>query len=389
MKGNLVTLGVLIGGCTAGAVSRSTARLVSLHYAEPGGVEVQSDGAELEQALPEGVSLVASGLVETITLPGGSVASGDGHHHALASLPAPGPQATADLVTSASSITGAPGEKRRIEGNLGLRVRRLADAGPVELNASARVSREPDYSSASGALSATADVLDGNLSLSGALGYGRDHIEPTSVPTGQEKAWPAGHERINGAFALTQLLSPSATMSCGLAANLQWGQLANPYRRASVLASQYPEELPGRRLRATAFVRISWSPVQGLGLHLRLGAYGDDWGVRGWLPEAVVATELGYKGLLVLRYRHVQQGAASFASPLYEAPQRYMTGDVRLGRLREDAVGVRLSWDLLGSKFTERRVALFGSYDRSWFVFEDWGQRTSAGIIALGIDASY
>jgi hypothetical protein len=381
-----------LAACATGGGRPSTARLQVFRYSDSGGLSVTSDGVEVAQGVGGGMTVSAVGLVEEISTGGGGLAAtdpGDEHHH-LAALRAARP----DVVTSASTLvsTGAPSQKRRMEGNLAFASARRVGEVPIEVEARFRTSSEIDYASNAGSLHVTADLLDRNFTVSAYAGYGADTVSPLAKPFGQDALWPAGHERVNGGVAVTQLLSPTLALSGGASVNWQTGMLANPYRRAMVETTLFPEVVPGDRLRGTAFARLAWWLGAGTALHVRPGVYADGWGVRAVVPEVVVAKELGRSGMLLGRGRFYQQSAARFYRGVYGEVAPLMSGDVRLGRVRERLVGAELRWAFLGQLGSPGALELSASADRSWVRYPDAGEGGTgsvANVLSFGLTAAF
>jgi len=384
---------ILCAACASGGGRHATARLLVFRYADASGLAVTSDGVEVEQPVGGGVALRATGLVEDIETPSsGDSGGGGGHEHLVAARPRP------DVITSASAIasTGAPGQKRRVEGVLGALASRSVGDAPVAVEMRVRTSAEPDYRSLSGSLHATADLLDRNLTVAVFGGYGADTISPIVTPLGEDGIWPARHERVNGGFAVTQLLSPELALSGGASVNYQFGVLSNPYRRALVSptlsndqATAYAEAVPAERLRGTAFARLAWWLAPGTALHVRQGFYADDWGVRSFVPEVTLARELGGSGLFLARGRLYVQSAARFHRHIYAAQEPLMSGDVRLGRVRERLLGAEVRWTLLGRPGEVGNLETGASYDRSWISYPDSALDIAADVLSLALTATW
>lgn len=303
-------------------------------YRDDEGLQVLTVGAQLTQRLPWGDSLTLETGLDAIDLE------------------------PVDVVSGASVSWDGDGglTEQRYEIAPGYVVALGRDEAPVDLGVRARVSSEPDYLSASGELSATGELFERNTTLGGFVGYGRDTIDPTSVPEGDEARWPASHERIYGGIAFRQLLGRRVDIAAGLTLTWQSGALSSPYRRALVLEGQgffarlspEGERHPGERTRAVAHLASSIYLGLGAALHLRLAGYADSWDVLALVPEVALDLELGSHGLLVLGYRFAVQGPADFHARRYTLDDAIRTGDRRLGGLDEHVAGLELRWTLLG-----------------------------------------
>jgi hypothetical protein len=165
--------------------------------------------------------------------------------------------------------------------------------------------------------------------------------------------------------------------------------LANPYRRALVATTLFPESVPSERVRGTAFARLAWWIGAGTAIHLRQGVYADDWGVRSLLPELTLARELGGSGLLLARGRLYFQSGATFYRASYAGVAPLMSGDVRLGRVREKLVGAELRWALLGQAGSAGALEATASYDRSWIAYPDVALEVGANVLSLALVATF
>ena len=246
-----------------------------------------------------------------------------------------------DAVTSASALArgGAVATKFRVEGLAGLSARLGRDT-PWTVGGAVRASHEPDYAAASGVVGGNVELFERNLTVGGFAGFGGDRVDPVESPPGQDGDWPASHRRWQVGVSASQLLSTKISISGAAALTRQSGRLENPYRRALVRTSLFPEVVPDSRVRMTGFVAGSIYLGAGTALHLRQGAYRDDWGVRALVPEAAVAVELGQRGLGWVRYQFYEQWAADFYRARYAELAPLMTGDVRLGPIRAHAIAL-------------------------------------------------
>jgi hypothetical protein len=368
----------------------STAEARAYYYRDNGGVSVATTAVSLDQRASSDVRILGRAVADRISVerqvldPGdpGAAAQLTGHHDA-------------DAVTSASATAGGGGvaQKWRFEGQLGAEVARAPGGLPATLRLTARGGHEPDYRSLSAQLQGTLELFDRNTSLSAFVGGGNDWVIPIEEPPGQQGQWPAQHHRLTLGASASQLLSPRLVLLGGFGMTLQEGMLANPYRRALVIApgastgTLFPEVLPGTRQRYTAFLGGSWFAGHGLAVHFRQGAYLDSWDVRALIPELMLAKELfAGRGLLLARYRHYRQGPARFHESHYHTLDvRYLSGDPRLGSIRDHTMALEARWRL-GPILT---LAL--GYELSLLDYreENADIRFVAHIPTLGISAAY
>ncbi|MEY4550015.1 MAG: hypothetical protein RL685_6210, partial [Pseudomonadota bacterium] len=265
-------LSVLACAPAAGWRSRpGSAELRSTHYSDNSGLSVLTLGGAVEQPISEELTATLRGVADRVVVdrtvvevPPAIVANQDtGHVDEL----------SADIVTSASSVlTGGPGsEKWRLEAVPGVRWNGAVSGAPTSVGASFRVSSEPDYRSILGLVQASTSLFEENTTLSAFAGYGTDEVDPAQAPPGQADRYPATHRRLLGGSSLSQLLSPGWIASLGASLTHQQGTLSNPYRRATVRTSLFPELLPSSRTRATVFVASAWHLGWSAAAHARLG----------------------------------------------------------------------------------------------------------------------
>jgi hypothetical protein len=296
-----------------------------------------------------------------------------------------------DAVTSASVtvLGGDRLEKDRFEGTLGANVDREIAGAPTRFQPSARVSIERDYQSYSGRLRATTELFERNTTLSLFVGFGHDRIDPTADPPGESDLWPASHDRFNGGVSLSQILSPRLVLSGGLAANHQFGALSNPYRRALIRTSLFPERLPESRTRVTGFAGLAWYLGWDTALHLRVGAYADSWEVLAFIPQAAVVKEFGDDVLATLQHRYYRQTAAAFYELRYDDLEEIRTGDARLGRIEEHQPGLEISWNFLGDRGAFGSMFVSAGHRLSLLRYFDLDRRVIAHIGSVVLGGAY
>ena len=395
MRLSLVGLvGALLLGCAhapepAWRRQPGSTELRAFYYFDNSGLSVATLAAQADQPISGHLTLSARTVADSVTLERKPlVVSSEG----LAGQPTGHPQHEPDVVTSASATVagGSIAQKWRLEGQLalsgGFEVRGL----PLSLRAQMRISQEPDYKSYYGLVRGALELAARNTTLGWFLGAGQDLVQPVQAPPGQQELWPAQHQRVNGGLTLVQLLSPRLVLTAGLSGTVQRGVLSNPYRRALVRTTLFPEVVPGARDRLVASAQLSVYLSQGAALHVRLGAYADSWQVLGIIPEFLVAKELGPRGLLTFRYRFYKQGQASFYLPRYPDLAPLMSGDERLGPIKENALGTELRWRVLGSPGGFGSLTLTGSYDVSFLDYELLNTATIRGqVVSLSLTGSY
>jgi hypothetical protein len=273
------------------------------------------------------------------------------------------------MVTSASAATTGGGavSEVRVEGALGLHFATATGDTPIRVAGRVKASGEPDYASVSASLSGETELSQRHLTLSAFAGFGRDTVSPPKPPPGQGAFWPGTHARFTAGVTLSQIVSPRIVIGAGLAGTLQEGALASPYRRAIVKTSLFPEVVPGSRARVTAFASLSFAVHSRVALHTRQGLYADDWGVLAWVPEAAFVFDVvrGGRALVTTRYRMYAQTAAWFYKARYLKIEDIMTGDMRLGPIREHAAGLGVQWTILGNRGDFGSLTAEAGYDVS------------------------
>ncbi len=349
-------------------------------YRDDAGLYVSSLEGDWEHPLDAAWSVRLRTVADWITILSPAAPAGADAHagHADQSHDHAGEEdntAAADAVSGASArvLAGAADAREaRAGGGIGLAWRGRPGNLPVTLSLDARGSHEPDYLSASGALSGSIALFRSNTVIAGFAGMGRDRIDPPVAPPGQAGLWPAVQAKIAGGISVSQSLSPRLAVSAGASAGFQGGRLSSPYRNALVGITYFPERLPQERLRATAFAAASYYLGRGTALHLREGLYADDWGVRAWIPEAALAKESG-RWMTTLRHRFYAQGRADFYRPVYPDRSGYQTGDPRLGRLYDQTGALAIEYRLASGADP---IRLFAEYAFSHLEYPDLYPRT-------------
>jgi hypothetical protein len=303
--------------------------------------------------------------------------------------------APVDAVTSASARTSDGGglDKQRVEAIAGYSAALGGGEVPWRLGGQARASVEPEYLSLAGAVAGTVELHERNTRVAAALGFGRDHISPEEVAEGDEGSWPASHRRLTFSAQVTRLLGPRVDVSAGVGVAWQSGALASPYRRALVrdgggLLGTYdpePERHPGERTRVTGFAGGGWYLGRGVGLHARLGWYGDSWSVVALAPEVEAALELGSRAVATVGYRFYTQGRASFYEERYQDSMPAQSGDRRLGAVEEHLGSLEVAVWLTRS----RSVELSGWYGLSRLAYVDLARNVTAHMMSLALSVAY
>jgi hypothetical protein len=384
----------LVIACSHGAPgSRSrpaSAELRTSHYSDNSGLSVLTLGGAIEQPISDELTATLRGVADRIVVdrtvvevpPAIAANQATGHVDEL----------SADIVTSASSVvTGGPGSRKwRVEAVPGLRWEGNVSDTPTSAAVNVRVSSESDYHSGLVLARGGTSLFEQNTTIGAFVGYGADQVDPPTAPPGQAASYPASHTRWLGGASLSQLLSPFWVASVGASATHQQGSLSNPYRRATVRTSLFPEILPASRNRFTAFLASSVYLGRDAVLHGRLGAYLDSWGVRSIIPELVGAKAISDRVLLKLEYRYYLQSQARFYETVYPELEDVLAGDMRLGRIREHAAGLNLEWLMFGHRGGFDALRLIGRGELSRLRYEQLPSEPIVGrIVQLGLIGAY
>lgn len=383
LLGALLTLSV--GCATSGWRERpGTAGARFDFYRDDQGLTVYTVGATAEQPVSREVSVIASSLVDHIVVTSPEHVHEDtggqptGHHHP-------------DTVTGASAtvLGGEVVTLTRVEGTVGAAAEVDIAGAPTRFEATGRVSYEDDYLSSSGRLRATTELFSRNTTLGTSFGYGHDIVDPIEAPPGEIEEWPASHDRINGGVTLHQLLSPRLAIAGGASFNYQWGRLSNPYRRAVVRTSLFPEALPDDRTRVTAFIGLSLYLDLDFALHARQGVYADTWGVLAAIPEVALSKGFADRVVVTARYRFYRQGGASFYAPVYEDLLDIRSSDARLGSIENHVPAIDGAFTLVGRRDASGSLTLGVTYSPSFLEYREVQIDSVAHNASLWLSGAY
>jgi hypothetical protein len=283
--------------------------------------------------------------------------AGGGHVHgarmAAESIPAATTTATGmqanqlDAVSGASSrVTTDPEGHGRIEGALSLQ-RDIASANPGFVGGAIRYSGETDFHSVMAGANGGVELFQRNTALAGNLGAGFDIADPGESPPGERDRWPTSTSRFSAGVQLGQLLTPRARLGCSYAFTAILGPQENPYRRALVHTTLFPEHLPEARLRHVFGTEIGLYLGRGFAFFHREGLYFDSWGVQSLIPETGLPIEIGSRWMLTPRHRWYSQAPAGFYRNRYHVLDGgWLSGDPRLSRLQGNDFGLDLEYAL-------------------------------------------
>jgi hypothetical protein len=274
-----------------------------------------------------------------------------------------------DAITSASLATGVVSdaaftEKRHdFQAGAGYEI----DFGGTQLDvaASGRMSREPDYKSRGFGFSPALSLNERNTTLRLNGYFVHDDVArvqrmtPVNKPGGSLMAARAMHvgnlDTLSLGFAVDQLLSPLAWLTIGYDLALLNGFTANPYRTVKLsdggaAAENHPDE---RRRHAVYGWLQHYIPQSYSSLRVGYRVYKDDWDILAHAFEARAYQELGRHVEIRLRYRYFTQRSSFFYRSSYtkadagtEAMRGFVTADPKMTAFQDQTFGFKLRVDL-------------------------------------------
>ena len=271
-----------------------------------------------------------------------------------------------DAITSASAASGADGasfSEKRVE--LGAGYQRVL--GRYTVAGSARYSSEPDYDAAFGKVRGQVELLQRNLTIGVAAGFGSDRVTNAGAPP-MAPRFEGTLTTYLASLSVSQILSRNAIGSVTYDLIYLDGFQQNPYRAVAAGGTLVGERHPEQRLRHAVAAQTRYF-VERTGTTL-IGSYRfytDDWGLRAHTPELRVIQDAGETMQLGLRYRYHRQGAADF----YQ--DRYLTAD--------PAMEPFLSDDEKLSQFDNHSVAMKFVVTGATFGFEDQLEQVQGELI--------
>ncbi|MFW6050616.1 MAG: DUF3570 domain-containing protein [Myxococcota bacterium] len=288
-----------------------------------------------------------------------------------------------DSITSASVGAGARTDvaftEIRHQAGLGGGYAFDLDQGELELTGSFRASREPDYRSLGGGLSAALSLNERSTVLRLNTFFVRDRIEELlrgadGMAGNLSDRGVVGYlNSLVAGLVWEQVLTPALTAQVGYDFGYLTGYLQNPYRFVSVGGVTRQENHPDERFRHTVTGRLAYYiRATGTAIHAIYRTYLDSWDIAALTPEGRVYQELGRHFVLRLRYRHYTQTRSFFArAPSeYGSEDEYITADPKMTRFHNHLVGAQV---LLQLGFLEDTFLHFAdeatldlSFERIW-----------------------
>jgi hypothetical protein len=321
------------------------------NYEESGGrVIVHSQGVDLEQDLPDGLTFTASLVDDAIA---GASPTG-----------APAPAGSTQVPTSALA-------DHRKAWDVGL----ARQFGRTKVEVEGAESREHDYISRGWSINTLTDFNQKNTTLLLGLGDHADQVETFYDP---QSAYRPKHD-LSAIVGVTQLLDKWTSVTLDLTWARETGFLNDQYK--AVLKSieivpgvylplGFPENRPDVRDSGTAFLSVNRAVPQLSGaLELSYRFYADTYGITANTAEARWLQKIGRRLTVGPELRAYQQGAARFyyydLDDTTIEPTRVpdpsginYSSDYRLSALETTTYGARVSWKPV------ERLEVTVAYDR-------------------------
>ncbi|MCU0791916.1 MAG: DUF3570 domain-containing protein [Opitutaceae bacterium] len=304
-------------------------------------VRVDSQYALLEAELTPDTRLKVMGLLDTIT---GATPSGDK------------PRAPGEPVP----LVSIEEQREAWDANLSRQF------GRVNIAASYGVSRESDYVSHGYSLNTLTDFNQKNTTLLLGWGHADDDLSGDAI------GWSREREKTSDDFiaGLTQLLSPSTSVTANLSFGRATGFLSDPYKIVGVashpdlppgLYSTWWENRPREKDKITLFLGANhhFDRLNGA-LDASYRFYNDSFGISSHTAELRWLQRLGPRVVLEPSVRFYRQSEADFYYPDLDAagivPRNaadgetgtgtgpYYSSDYRLSRLQTVNLGLKLSY---------------------------------------------
>lgn len=272
-----------------------------------------------------------------------------------------------DAITSASVATGVATDnsftEKRNDGQVGIGYELDFGSTQLDVSASGRMSKEPDYFSRGVGLTAALSLNERNtvLRFNGYFLHDEVYrIVRMAPPAAQGKLMASKPVHIDDldvvslGFAWDQVLNRQSTLTLGYDLSVLDGFQANAYRVAvRNTGGPKPETHPEQRTRNAPYVWLSHF-VLATRTAFRLGyrLYRDNWDLLAHAPDVRIHQEVGPYVELRLRYRYYTQNSSFFYRPgAYQESDKYVTGDPKMRPFHDQTFGfkVRLSLEFLAA----------------------------------------
>ncbi len=237
------------------------------------------------------------------------------------------------------------------------------------------LSYEYDYMSLGISSAWSKDTQDRLTTFSTGLAFNYDMIKPVGgapqplTPTTNEvEEKYKDKSEIDLLLGVTQVLTRNTLLQINYVANYKTGYLTDPYKLVVFLKSvdltpvdinpYYHEKRPDKRVSHIAYFNVLHSINEDV-VKFSYRYFNDDWGVSSHTAETRYLKKLNDRTELQLKYRYYNQQSADFyhyhlvdgAAPGIESRDivasptdlKYASADYRLGDLRSDTVGIKLT----------------------------------------------
>jgi hypothetical protein len=270
-----------------------------------------------------------------------------------------------DAITSASVATGVASDnsftEKRNDGQVGIGYEFDFGGTQLDVSASGRMSKEPDYFSRGVGLAAALSLNERNSVLrfnSYVLHDEVYRIVRMALPTMQGTLMASKPDHLGNlnvvslGWAWDQVLNRQSTLTLGYDLSVLDGFQSNAYRVAiRSTGGPKPETHPKQRTRNAPYVWLSHF-VLATRTAFRFGYrfYHDNWDLMAHAPEVRIHQEVGPYVELRLRYRYyTQNGSFFYRKGPYMESDTYVTGDPKMRPFHDQTFGfkVRLSLEFL------------------------------------------
>ncbi len=254
-----------------------------------------------------------------------------------------------DVITTASGQSSTSGGQMSDTRYLGTLAGGWNDGSGHALSATSSLANERDYTSISGGLNGSIDVLDRTTTLLGGFTLTDNWISSVLDTSLHHKMLAAGWSA-----GIARVLTPEDALRVRYDGKLSDGYQASPYRTvrfgdwttntlatgqimfANTIGSTggLPEKLPQLRVSHAAVIEWVHSLARGVGLHSQLRVGHDNWGIDSVTPAIDLRiARPGWRAQLGYRL-YLQSGASFYESKYTMDPTMYTywTSDKELGR---------------------------------------------------------
>ncbi len=278
-----------------------------------------------------------------------------------------------DAITSASQATGVQSDvgfteiRNDIQGGLGYEL----DLGntQIDMSASGRFSKEPDYVSRGIGFTGAVSLLERTTTLRLNGYYLNDQVSkidrmaPAQNPDDLQASDPVRIGTLKAlslGLALDQVLTPTLIATVGTDLGLIDGFQANVYRTAAFAdGGGRPEEHPESRGRQAYYLWVAqYLTATRSAVRVGYRYYQDTWKIHAHAPEVRLHQEIGRYAELRLRYRYYAQDSAFFWRKGGNLRKdRYATADPKMSIFHDQTVGMKLRVELSFLSFTTLQFA--------------------------------